>query len=65
MGAVIVDSKKENVLGTGWNRMPKGCEGKFSWARAVPIEEGKFFYGKHYFQVSKRMKVRPRAPSRN
>ncbi len=31
VGAVIVDSAGEKVLGEGWNKMPEGCE--FEWNR--------------------------------
>lgn len=48
VGAVVVDKDKENVLGTGWNRMPKKCEGKFSWARDGAVEAGKHFYGEEF-----------------
>lgn len=45
VGAVVVKGGK--VVGRGWNRMPLGCETRFSWQRDKdkPIEEGKHYYG--------------------
>ena len=33
VGAVIVDSAGEKVLGEGWNIMPVGCESRSEWNR--------------------------------
>lgn len=45
VGAVIMDPKAKKRLGTGWNRMPKGCK-EFSWDRNGPLQAGKHLYGK-------------------
>jgi deoxycytidylate deaminase len=44
VGAVLVD-RNGAVLGEGWNRMPRGCEGKFPWAATGQLEDTKHLYG--------------------
>ena len=54
VGAVIVDPQTKEVVGTGWNRMPRGCENKFNWTRdkeKEPLESGKHYYGKYAWFV--------------
>ena len=47
VGAIIVDSRGEKVLGEGWNRMPQGCEDRFAWAKGLnDILKTKYPYGK-------------------
>ena len=55
VGAVIVDSAGEKVLGEGWNRMPVGCEDKFEWISCkieftpeTDILKTKYPYGEVY-----------------
>ena len=48
VGAVVVDPESKEVVGTGWNRMPRGCEDRFKWTRdkeKEPLESGKHYYG--------------------
>lgn len=33
VGAIIIDSQTKEVLGEGWNRMPKGCEDRFAMSK--------------------------------
>ena len=48
VGAVVVNPKTKEVVGTGWNRMPRGCEDRFKWTRdkeKEPLECGKHLFG--------------------
>ena len=50
VGAIVVDPQTKEVVGKGYNRMPKGCENKFKWTRdkeKEPLESGKHYYGKY------------------
>ena len=57
VGAILVDCN-EKVIGKGWNRMPVGCEDRFSWkyGNDVPFKDGKHLYGKelasHYLRLT-------------
>ncbi len=44
VGAIIVHSNGE-ILGEGWNRMPAGCEEKFSWDKGKDPLKMKYYYG--------------------
>ena len=47
MGAIVVDSKNDIILGKGWNRMPTGCEDRFTWSKGDPdVLKTKYPYGK-------------------
>jgi deoxycytidylate deaminase len=49
VGAIIVDPLNKKVLGKGWNRMPRGCEDRFAWAKQVDhILKTKYPYGRLY-----------------
>ena len=50
VGALVV-SKDKAILGEGWNRMPAGCEDRFTWSKGDDdVLKTKYPYGKHTTQ---------------
>ena len=53
VGAIIVDPKTKEVLGEGWNRMPKGCEDRFPMSKGDSnILKTKYPFGEINFEYS-------------
>ncbi|MBN3289192.1 DCTD deaminase, partial [Polypterus senegalus] len=46
VGACIVNSDN-NIVGVGFNKMPHGCEGRFSWAGKGETLDTKYVYVCH------------------
>uniref|UniRef100_A0A3Q0TA85 Deoxycytidylate deaminase n=1 Tax=Amphilophus citrinellus TaxID=61819 RepID=A0A3Q0TA85_AMPCI len=46
VGACIVNQENK-IVGTGYNRMPNGCDGELPWAHTGPKLERKYIYVCH------------------
>ena len=57
VGAIVVSIDKV-ILGKGWNRMPTGCEDRFTWSKGDDdVLKTKYPYGKHVMLVIILLKI--------